>query len=87
MRVGGNSRAAFPVDYIEKHFRTGEGYMKRSNLIVIALTSVTLLAMELVWTRLFSAEFFYTFAFLIISLAFVMQRGPTTSTWIFPLRE
>ena len=31
--------------------------------------SVTLIALEMVWTRLFSAEFFYTFAFLTLSLA------------------
>ena len=36
---------------------------------VVALTSLTLVALELVWTRLFSAEFFYTFAFLTLSLA------------------
>ncbi len=43
--------------------------MKAARLITIALMSTTLLALELVWTRLFSAEFFYTFAFLTLSLA------------------
>jgi hypothetical protein len=31
--------------------------------------STTLIALEIVWTRIFSAEFFYTFAFLVLSLA------------------
>lgn len=43
--------------------------MKQSKFIIIALMSVTLIALEMVWTRLFSAEFFYTFAFLTLSLA------------------
>ena len=42
--------------------------------LVIGLMSVTLLSLELVWTRLFSAEFFYTYAFLMLSLA-VMGMG------------
>jgi len=37
--------------------------------IVIALLSLSLIALELIWTRIFSAEFFYTFAFLVLSLA------------------
>ena len=43
--------------------------MKRINYIVIALISLGLLGLELVWTRIFSAEFFYTYAFLILSLS------------------
>jgi hypothetical protein len=43
--------------------------MKAARPWIVALTSVTLIALELVWTRLFSAEFFYTFAFLALSLA------------------
>lgn len=42
--------------------------MKRP-LLIIALISLTLIPLELVWTRIFSAEFFYTFAFLVLSLA------------------
>jgi spermidine synthase len=42
--------------------------MKISKLI-IALLSLSLIALELIWTRIFSAEFFYTFAFLVLSLA------------------
>lgn len=43
--------------------------MKNRNYILIALISLSLISLELIWTRLFSAEFFYTFAFLILSLA------------------
>ena len=43
--------------------------MNNSKYYIIALMSVSLIALELVWTRIFSAEFFYTFAFLTLSLA------------------
>lgn len=43
--------------------------MKNSRFFVIALLSATLISLEIVWTRVFSAEFFYTFAFLTLSLA------------------
>jgi hypothetical protein len=43
--------------------------MKHREYTIIALISLTLIPLELVWTRIFSAEFFYTFAFLILSLA------------------
>jgi predicted membrane-bound spermidine synthase len=43
--------------------------MPFSKYIIVALISISLIAIELVWTRIFSAEFFYTFAFLILSLA------------------
>ena len=42
--------------------------------LVVALVSMSLLGCEIIWTRIFSAEFFYTFAFLILSLA-VMGLG------------
>jgi len=48
--------------------------MKVQRYWIIALLSLTLVGMELTWTRVFSAEFFYTFAFLILSLA-VMGLG------------
>lgn len=48
--------------------------MNRSRLLVVALTSTTLIGLELAWTRIFSAEFFYTYAFLTISLA-IMGLG------------
>jgi hypothetical protein len=41
---------------------------------MIGAASLSLLALELIWTRIFSAEFFYTFAFLVLSLA-VMGLG------------
>ena len=37
--------------------------------IIVALLSISLISLELIWTRLFSAEFYYAFAFLILSLA------------------
>ncbi|MGE5353027.1 MAG: hypothetical protein ACM3P0_13160, partial [Acidobacteriota bacterium] len=43
--------------------------MKNSKFYVIALMSVSLISLEIVWTRIFSAEFYYTFAFLILSLS------------------
>jgi len=43
--------------------------MKYSKFIIVFLMSMTLISLETVWTRVFSAEFFYTFAFLILSLA------------------
>ncbi|MCP4569834.1 MAG: hypothetical protein GY841_19820 [FCB group bacterium] len=48
--------------------------MKSRNYLIIALLSVTLIALELTWTRIFSAEYFYTFAFLTLSLA-IMGLG------------
>ncbi|UCH84552.1 MAG: hypothetical protein JSW50_02330 [Candidatus Latescibacterota bacterium] len=61
-------RGAVGVDNIV--IKDVEGvFMRRRNLLVVALMSVTLLSLELVWTRLFSAEFFYTYAFLTLSLA------------------
>jgi len=48
--------------------------MNGSRLAVIGLLSITLISLELIWTRIFSAEFFYTFAFLTLSLA-IMGLG------------
>jgi spermidine synthase len=48
--------------------------MQNKNRVTIGLLSMTVLCTELFWTRLFSAEFFYTFAFLILSLA-VLNLG------------
>ncbi len=48
--------------------------MRHSRFIIIALLSTTLIGLEMVWTRIFAAEFFYTFAFLTLSLA-VMGLG------------
>jgi len=43
--------------------------MKKQSALVIGLISLTLIPLELTWTRILSAEFFYTFAFLVLSLA------------------
>lgn len=43
--------------------------MLRRSPVLIALLSASLLGLEMAWTRIFSAEFFYTFAFLVLSLA------------------
>lgn len=43
--------------------------MKNSKFYIIALMSVSLISLEIVWTRIFSAEYYYTFAFLILSLS------------------
>ena len=43
-------------------------------LLAIGLVSLSLVASEMVWTRIFSAELFYTFAFLTLSMA-VMGLG------------
>lgn len=43
--------------------------MQRSRFWLVALLSLTLIGLELTWTRIYSAEFFYTFAFLVLSLA------------------
>lgn len=43
--------------------------MNRLRPLLVALISVTLISLELAWTRVFSAEFFYSFAFLVLSLA------------------
>ena len=43
--------------------------MKRNTTFIVGLISLTMIPLELTWTRLLSAEFFYTFAFLVLSLA------------------
>jgi len=43
--------------------------MDRRQFWVVALLSTTIISLETLWTRIFSAEFFYTFAFLILSFA------------------
>ncbi|MCX6833743.1 MAG: hypothetical protein NTW07_01185, partial [candidate division Zixibacteria bacterium] len=48
--------------------------MQQFRYVTIALISITLLGLELVWTRIFSAEYFYAFAFLTLSLA-IMGLG------------
>ncbi len=48
--------------------------MQKNRYIIIALLSISLISLEIIWTRIFSAEFFYTFAFLTLSLA-IMGLG------------
>ena len=43
--------------------------MRYKHLYSVFLLSCSVVSFELIWTRIFSAEFFYTFAFLILSLA------------------
>jgi spermidine synthase len=38
-------------------------------ILTVAVLSLSLISLEIVWTRIFSAEYFYTFAFLVLSLA------------------
>ena len=43
--------------------------MSNPGRLAIGLIAAMLVALEIVWTRIFSAEFFYSFAFLTVSLA------------------
>jgi hypothetical protein len=43
--------------------------LQSRNSWLVTLISLTLISLELAWTRVFSAEFFYSFAFLILSCA------------------
>ena len=43
--------------------------MQLRRIITVSVLSLSLISLEIVWTRIFSAEFFYTFAFLVLSLA------------------
>ena len=64
--------------------------------LVLFLSSLSLISLEICWTRIFSAEFFYTFAFLTLSLAILglgigaltvrmfqsLKRGPLLGWWL-----
>lgn len=55
---------------------------------IITLVSATLIGLEIVWTRIFAAEFFYTFAFLIVSLAILgLGLGALSLRILSPLHE
>jgi spermidine synthase len=43
--------------------------MNYRRILTVAVLSLSLISLEIVWTRIFSAEFFYTFAFLVLSLS------------------
>lgn len=58
--------------------------MHRSRLPVVALLSMSVIALEVLWTRILSAEFFYTFAFLILSLAILGLGLGALSIRLFP---
>ena len=58
--------------------------MKQPRFVIIALLSLALLAQELIWTRIFSAEFFYTYAFLVLSLAMMGLGLGALSVRLFP---
>jgi len=40
-----------------------------SKTLIVFLLSLALISMEIIWSRIFSAEYFYTFAFLILSVS------------------
>ncbi|MCP4292608.1 MAG: hypothetical protein GY780_12330 [bacterium] len=59
--------------------------MKNSKSLYVVLISLTLISLELAWTRVFSAEFFYSFAFLILSLAVMGLGLGALSIRLFPI--
>jgi hypothetical protein len=61
--------------------------MKSRASLLVALISVSLIALELVWTRIFSAEFFYTFAFLVLSLAILGLGLGALALRLFPILD
>jgi predicted membrane-bound spermidine synthase len=56
--------------------------MKHSKLVLF-LSSLSLISLEITWTRIFSAEFFYTFAFLTLSLAILGMGMGALSARLF----
>lgn len=62
--------------------------MIRRSPLLIALLSLSVISLELIWTRLFSAEFYYTFAFLILSMAILgLGLGALALRLFPPLRQ
>ncbi len=61
--------------------------MNKNRFLIVAALSTTLISLELVWTRIFSAEFFYTFAFLTISLAILGLGLGALTLHLFPILE
>ncbi|MDQ1267080.1 MAG: hypothetical protein QG635_2233 [Bacteroidota bacterium] len=53
--------------------------------ISIGLLSLTVVSVELIWTRIFSAEFFYTFAFLVLSMAVMGLGAGALALRLFPI--
>lgn len=58
--------------------------MNRKLFFSVALISISLLSVEMVWTRILAAEFFYTFAFLVLSLAILGLGLGSLSLRVFP---
>jgi len=58
--------------------------LKSSKFIIVTLLSITIIAMEMSWTRIFSADFFYTYAFLVLSLAIAGLGMGALALRIFP---
>jgi len=58
--------------------------MKIRRYLTVALLSASLIGLELIWTRIFSAEFYYTFSFLILSLAIMGLGLGSLSLRLFP---
>ena len=59
----------------------------KSKHLIVTLISVSLIALEITWTRIFSAEYFYTFAFLILSLAILGIGLGALATRLFRLQD
>ena len=59
--------------------------MNTTRYLTISLLSLTLIASELIWTRIFSAEYFYTFAFLVLSLAILGLGLGALTLRMFPV--
>ncbi len=61
--------------------------MNRKQNFTVALLSFSLLSLELIWTRILAAEFFYTFAFLVLSLAILGLGLGSLTLRLFPKTE
>ncbi len=59
--------------------------MSKFKSLTIGLISITLLGQELIWTRIFSAEYFYAFAFLTLSLAIMGLGLGALALRLFPI--
>ncbi len=57
----------------------------KSKFAVITLMSTTFISLEMTWTRILSAEFFYTFAFLVLSLAILGLGMGALALRLFPV--
>jgi len=61
---------------------------QRIKYALVALLSISFIGLELIWTRILSAEFFYTFSFLILSLAILgLSMGSLSLRLFKPLNN